>query len=84
MNISRFTSKWKIHLLFASCFLAAIALSIVASMVTGDRFLSAVLNAIAGIALSDILITIILWSACVCYEPKDEWSSSFTVLNLRG
>lgn len=84
MNISRFTSNWKTHLLFASCFLAAIAFSIVAGMVAGDRFLSAVLNASTGIALSDILITIILWSACVCYESKDEWSSSFTVLNLRG
>ena len=83
MNVSQFTSKRKIHLLFASCFLAAISFSIVANMVAGDRFLSAVLNAITGITLSDIVITIIIWSACVFYEPKDKWISSFTVLNLR-
>lgn len=79
---SDFISKWKIHLLFGGGFLAAIAFSVVVDMVAGEHFSEAAWSVVREIRSMEVVMLISFWYACVFHPPKDEWSSSFTTLNL--
>ncbi|MGI8897010.1 MAG: hypothetical protein ACR2IB_01330 [Pyrinomonadaceae bacterium] len=77
-----YLSKWRIHLLFGGAFLAAIAFSVVVNMVAGEHFSEAAWSAVREIRPSEIVMLVAFWYYCALYQPKDEWSSSFTSLNL--
>ncbi len=79
---SEFTSKWKTHLLFGGGFLAAIAFSVVVNMVAGEHFSEAAWSAVREIRPMEVVMLVAFWYGCAFYQPKDEWSSSFTSLNL--
>ncbi len=81
---SEFISKWKTHLLFGGGFLAAIAFSVVLNMVAGEHFSEAAWSAVREIRLMEVVLLVAFWYACAFYQPKDEWTSSFTRLNLRS
>ena len=79
---AQFNSKWKAHLLFGGVFLVAIAFSVAMKMVEGEHFLEASWSAIRGIRPIELVMAVAFWYYCAFYQPKDEWSSSFTSLNL--
>jgi hypothetical protein len=79
---SNFSSKWKAHLLFGGGFLAAIAFSVGVNMVAGEHFSEAAWSAVREIRPIEVVMLIGFWYYCAFYQPKDEWSSSFTSLNL--
>ena len=83
MTKNKFISKWKIHVLFGGGFLVAVAFTVAANIVAGERFPEAVWSAIREIKPIEILMLILFWYACVFHRPKNEWDSSFTTLNLR-
>jgi len=74
--------KWKMHLLFGGGFLAAIAFSVVVNMVAGEHFSEAAWSAVREIRPIEVVMLVAFWYYCAFYQPKDEWSSSFTSLNL--
>jgi hypothetical protein len=75
-------SKWRVHLLFGGGFLAAMALSFVVNMVAGKHFSEAAWSAVWEIRPTEVVMFVAFWYYCAFYQPKDEWSSSFTSLNL--
>ncbi|MDQ3174586.1 MAG: hypothetical protein M3Q91_12910 [Acidobacteriota bacterium] len=77
-----YISKWKMHLLFGGGFLAAIAFSVVVNMVAGEHFSEAAWSAVREIRPIEVVMLVAFWYYCAFYQPKDEWSSSFTSLNL--
>ena len=79
---SEFTSKWKAHLLFGGGFLAAITFSVVMNMVAGAHFSDAAWTAVREMRPTEVIMFVAFWYYCAFYQPKDEWSSSFTTLNL--
>ncbi len=83
MTKNEFISKWKIHLLFSGGFLAAVAFTVAANIVAGERFLDAAWSAIREIKPTETIMLILFWYVCVFHQPKNEWNSSFTTLNLR-
>ena len=79
---SEFSSKWKAHLLFGGGFLAALAFTLVVNMVEGEHFSEAALSTVREIRPLGVVMLVGFWYYCAFYQPKDEWSSSFTSLNL--
>jgi hypothetical protein len=75
-------SKWKIHLLFGGGFSAAFAFSVMINMVAGEHFSEAAWSAVREIRPMEVLMLAAFWYGCAFYQPKDEWSSPFTSLNL--
>jgi hypothetical protein len=75
-------SKWRIHLLFGGAFLAAIAFSVVVNMAAGKHFSAAAWSAVREIRPIEVVMLVAFWYFCAFYQPKNEWSSSFTTLNL--
>ena len=84
MTKSEFVSRWKIHLLFGGGFLAAISFSFMTNIVAGERFPNAAWSAVRAIRPVEVMMLILFWYAFAFYQPKNEWSSSFTTLNLQG
>jgi hypothetical protein len=77
-----YISKWKIHLLFGGGFVGALAFSIVVNMVAGEHFSAAAWSAVLETKPIEVVMLVAFWYYCAFYQPKDEWSSSFTSLNL--
>lgn len=81
---AQFNSKLKAHLLFGGAFLAALAFSVVMKVVAGEHFSEASWSAVRGIRPIELVMALAFWYYCTFYYPKDEWTSSFTSLNLRS
>jgi hypothetical protein len=79
---TEFISKWKTHFLFCGLFLAAFAFSVVVNMFAGERFSQSVLLVVQEIRPAEVLMFFAFWYVCAFYRRNDEWSSSFTSLNL--
>ena len=77
-----YISKLKIHLFFGCGLLAAIAFSVVVNMVAGEHFSAAAWSAVRELRPIEVVMLVAFWYYCAFYQPKDEWSSSFTSLNL--
>ena len=84
MTKNKLISGWKIHLLFGGGFLAALAFSVMTNIVAGERFFDAAWSAVRAIRPVEVVMLISFWYACAFYRPKNEWTSSFTTLNLRS
>lgn len=83
MTKNELIAKWKIHLLFAGGFLVVLAFNIVTEMIAGESFLSAMWNALGEIRPMEYVMIILFWYVCAFQKPEDNWSGSFTTLNLR-
>ena len=75
-------SKWRVHFLFGGAFLAAIAFNVVVNLLAGEHFSEAAWSALLEIRPIEVAMLVGFWGYCAFYQPKDEWSSSFTSLNL--
>jgi len=77
-----FASKWKTHLVFGGGLVAAITFSVAANMVAGQHLSDAAWNAVRELRPLEVLMYLLFWYGLAFYQPKDEWSSPLTSLNL--
>mgnify|MGYP003575784321 FL=1 len=84
MNLMEFIAKRKTHLVFIFAFLVAVVVNITIGLMSGESVLGATWSVVSGIKPMDYAMFGLFWYACAVYQPKGDWQSPLTSLNLSG
>ena len=84
MNPMELIAKRKTHLVFLFAFLVAVLVNITIGLMSGESVVGATWSGVSEIRPMDYAMFGLFWYACAVYQPKNDWQSSLTSLNLSG